>query len=83
MELRRSSHYDGFKSNSERDIKSVFQIDVANNQSELMRSLEKFWKACNEIEIRVETLFVLSIQDRRQNIWRVGHSVYCRVWEEK
>ena len=64
MELRRSSHYDGFKSNSERDIKSVFQIDVANNQSELMRSLEKFWKACNEIEIRVETLFVLYIQDR-------------------
>ena len=38
-----------FKSNSERDIKSVFQIDVANNQSELMRSLEKFWKAYNKI----------------------------------
>ena len=51
MELRRSSHYDGFKSSSERDIKSVgmFQIDVANNQSELMRSLEKFWKAYNKI----------------------------------
>ena len=27
MELRISSHYDGFESNSERDIKSVFQID--------------------------------------------------------
>ena len=26
MELRRSSHYDGFESNSERNIKSVFQI---------------------------------------------------------
>ena len=49
MELRRIFHYDGFKSNSERDMKSVFQIDVANNQSELMRSLEKFWKARNEI----------------------------------
>ena len=49
MELRRSSHYDCFKSDSERDIKSVFQIDVANNQCELMRSLEKFWKACNKI----------------------------------
>ena len=48
MELRRSSHYDGFKSNSESDIKSVFQI-VANNQTELMRSLQKFWKACNKI----------------------------------
>ena len=49
MELRRSSHYDGFKSNSERDIKSVFQIDVANNQTELMRNLEKFWKVCNKM----------------------------------
>ena len=49
MELRRSFPDDGFKSNYERDIKSVFQIDVANNQSELMKSLEKFWKACNEI----------------------------------
>ena len=49
MELRRSSPDDSFNSNSERDIKSVFQIDVANNQSELMKSLEKFWKACNEI----------------------------------
>ena len=49
MELRRNSHYDGFKSNSERDIKSVFQIDVIDNQSELMRSLEKFWKACDKI----------------------------------
>ena len=34
MELRRSSHYDGFESNSERDIKSVFQIDIADNQSD-------------------------------------------------
>ena len=49
MELRTSSHYDGFKGNYERDIKSVFQIYVANNQSQLMKSLEKFWKACNEI----------------------------------
>ena len=49
MELRRSSHYDVFKSNSEKDINSVFQIDVVNNQSELMRSLEKFWKAWNKI----------------------------------
>ena len=63
MELRRSSPGDGFKSNSERDIKSVFHIDVANNQSELMKSLEKFWKACNEIQFMVETLFVLYIQD--------------------
>ena len=63
MELRRSSNYYGFKSNSEKDIKSVFQTDGTNNWSELMRSLEKFWKACNEIWSRVETIFVLYIQD--------------------
>ena len=49
MELRRSSHYDGCKTNAERDIKSVFHIDVANNQTELIRSPDKFWKAFNEI----------------------------------
>ena len=38
MELKRNSHYDGFKSNSVRDIKSAFQIDVINNQPELVRS---------------------------------------------
>ena len=27
MDLRRSWHYDGFESNSERDIKIIFQID--------------------------------------------------------
>ena len=27
MELRKSAHHDGFESNSERDIKSIFQID--------------------------------------------------------
>ena len=30
MELRASSHYDGFKSNSEMDIKNVFPIYVAS-----------------------------------------------------
>ena len=30
-------------------ILKVFQIDVANNQPELKRSLERFWKACNKI----------------------------------
>ena len=45
MKLRGSSHYDGFESNSEGDIKVVFQIDISSP----MRSLEKFWKACNKI----------------------------------
>ena len=43
-EIEKKFHYDGFEINSERDIKSVLQID-----SSLMRSLEKFWKACNKI----------------------------------
>ena len=56
MELRRSSHYDGFQINSEKDIKSVFQVDyyLAHWSWSVMRSLEKFWKA---------TLFVLYFQD--------------------
>ena len=40
MELRRSSHYDGFENNSERDIKTVFQIDYQFTD-------EKSRKACN------------------------------------
>ena len=46
MELRRSSHYEGFENNSERDIKNVSQIDYL---FPLIRNLEKFWKTCNEI----------------------------------
>ena len=43
--IEKKFHYDGFEINSERDIKSVLQIII----SSLMRSLEKFWKACNKI----------------------------------
>ena len=39
-------HDDGLEGNSERDIKSVLQIDY---QFTLMRSIEKFWKGCNKI----------------------------------
>ena len=45
MEFRRSLHYDGFESNSERDIKIVFRLII----SSLMTSLDKFWKPCNKI----------------------------------
>ena len=44
MELRRSSHYDGFESNSERDIKSVFQIDYQftdEKSREILESLQQ------------------------------------------
>ena len=40
MELRRSSHYDGFEINSERDIKNVFQIDLDEKSREILESLQ-------------------------------------------
>ena len=43
MELRRSYHYDGFEINSERDIKSVFQIDYQftdEKSREILESLQ-------------------------------------------
>ena len=93
MELRRSSNHDGFKSNSERDIGSVFQIDVANNQSELMRSLDKIWKACYTVQIIVETLFVLYIQDTEylvrcpfcvlQGFFYVLHNTHLQRYQDK
>ena len=43
MELRRSSHYDGFESNSESYIKSEFQIDYWFTD----KKSREIWKACN------------------------------------
>ena len=42
MELRRSSDYDGFESNSERDIKSVFKIYQFTDEKsrEILKSLQ-------------------------------------------
>ena len=40
MELRRSSHYDGFEINSEKDIKNVFQIDHDEKSREILESLQ-------------------------------------------
>ena len=45
MELRRSSHYDGFEINSERDIKSISDWLLVHHSLIMMRILEKFWKA--------------------------------------
>ena len=71
-------HYVGFEINSERDIKSILQI------SSLMRSLEKFWKACNKIQIRVEALFVLYTKYLvTQNISCVAHSAICAGFKEE
>ena len=40
MELRRSSHYDGFEIDSEGDIKNVFQIDLDEKSREILKSLQ-------------------------------------------
>ena len=42
-------------------LKMYFRLIV----SSLMIILDKFWKACNKIYIRVETRFVLYIQDTK------------------
>ena len=69
MELRRSSHYDGFKSNSERDIKSVFQTDVANNLSELMINFGK-----HVIKYILGLRHFLFFTSKTQNIWCHAYS---------
>ena len=69
MKLRRSSHYGGFKSNSERDIKSVFQTDVANNLSELMRNFRK-----HAIKYILGLRHFLFFTSKTQNIWCQAYS---------
>ena len=49
--IEKKFHYDGFEINSERDIKSVFQIgsEFTDHDEKSSELLEKFWKACNKI----------------------------------
>ena len=72
MELKRSSHYDGFESNFERDIKSVPGLI-----SSLMKSQSNFEKLATKFKIGLR-LF-LFFTSETQNIWCIAHSVYCRV----
>ena len=44
-------------------LKGILKVYFRLIISLLMRSLEKFWKACNKILIRAKTLFVLNVQD--------------------
>ena len=44
-------------------LKGILKVYFRLIISSLTGSLEKSWKACNKIQIRVETLFVLYIQD--------------------
>ena len=73
MELRKSAHHYGFENNSERDIKSVFQIDyyfTDEKSREIVESLQKY-----KLGLRLFLFFTF----KTQNIWCVAHSVYCRV----
>ena len=72
MELRRSSHYDGFESNSERDIKSVFQIDYQLTDEYYGEILEIFAIKC-KLGLRLFLFFT----SKTKNIWCVAHSVIC------
>ena len=40
-------------------LKVYFRLVISSLM--MMRSLEKFWKASNKMQIRIETLFVLYI----------------------
>ena len=54
-------------------LKGILKVHFRLIISSVMRSLQKFWKACNKIKIRVETLFVLYIQDTKY----LGHCPFC------
>ena len=46
----------------------------------MMRSLEKFWKACNKIKIRVGALFVLYTNYLvTHNIWSLVRCSLCNL----
>ena len=75
MELRRSSHYDGFEINSERDIKSISDWLLVHHSLIMMRILEKFWKLAIKYKLGLR-LFLL-FTSKTQNNWCVAHSVIC------
>ena len=61
-------------------LKVYFRLDISSLI--MMRSLEKFWKACNKIKIRIETLFVLYIQDTIFGALPILLSVYWAIPEK-
>ena len=72
MILKRSSHYDGFESNFEGNIKSVPRLI-----SSLMKSQSNFGKLVIKYEIGLRLFFFFT--SGTLNIWCIAHSVYCRV----
>ena len=61
-------------------LKVYFRLDISSLV--MMRSLEKFWEACNKIKIRIETLFVLYIQDTIFGALPILSSVYWAIPEK-
>ena len=50
--IEKKFHYDGFEINSEKILKVYYRLIKVYYKliiSSLMRSLERFWKACNKI----------------------------------
>ena len=61
-------------------LKVYFRVDISSLI--MTRSLEKFWKACNKIKIRIETLFVLYIQGTIFGALPILLSVYWAIPEK-
>ena len=73
MELKRSSHYDGFLRVILKGILKVYFRLI----SSLMKSQSNFGKL--EIKYKTGLKLFLFFTSGTQNIWCIAHSVYCRV----
>ena len=72
MELRRNSHYDGFETNFERDIKRLVQMDQFTDEVK-----SSFGQLAIEYKtgVRIFSLFTY----RAHNIWCVAHYIYLFI----
>ena len=78
MELRKSSSYDAFETNFEKDFIIVGQIDQPDDKVQ-SNFTDEVW--CNFGELAIKYKFGVRLfsffTSEAQDIWRVPHSVYC------
>ena len=70
--IQKSSHYDGFGSNFERDIDRVVQMNYFTD--EVWASFGQF-----AIKYKMGVRLFSFFKSGTQNIWCIAHSMYCRV----
>ena len=70
--IEKKFHYDGFEINSERDIKSLFQVDYYFTDEKSKRNFGKL-AIKYKLGLRLFFFFTSTIQ----NIWCVAHSAIC------